>query len=207
MSEYWESKFKSGGTMWHFHPSDSAIKITALFKSKGFKQILIPGFGYGRNAKTFIEKGFNVTGIEISGSAIALARENGISCDIHHGSVTAMPFDSKIYDGIFCYALIHLLNSKERKSFLSSCFSQLAPGGSMIFIVTSVKNSLYGSGKYLSKDRYQIPDGLKVFFYDEESILKEFGPYGLESFEEMEEPVKFIEGLEPLRMFSVTCKK
>ena len=33
------------------------------------KDILIPGVGYGRNAKVFIDNGINVTGIEISKTA------------------------------------------------------------------------------------------------------------------------------------------
>jgi SAM-dependent methyltransferase len=207
MNEYWESKFRAGGLMWDLSPSHSAFRAAELFRANRFKKVLIPGFGYGRNGKLFIENGFDVTGIEISESAISLARSVDINCEIHHGSVTDMPFDCKIYDGIFCYALIHLLNTTERKAFLNSCFSQLAQDGLMIFIFTSVKNSLYGSGKFLSKDRYRIPDGLKVFFYDEESIVKEFGPFGLTTYEEIEEPVKFIKGYDPLKMFSVTCKK
>ena len=66
MIEFWESKFKNEGAMWKFEPSDSAMLAMELFKSNKFKSILIPGIGYGRNAKLFCENGFNVTGIEIS---------------------------------------------------------------------------------------------------------------------------------------------
>ena len=66
MREYWEIKYKDGGLMWDFLPSDSAIKTLDIFKSNKLNQILIPGFGYGRNARVFIENGFDVTGIEIS---------------------------------------------------------------------------------------------------------------------------------------------
>ena len=86
-----------------------------FFLEKKVKDIFIPGIGYGRNAKVFIDNGINVTGIEISKTAINLARQN----NIYHGSVTEMPFDNKLYDGIFCYALIHLLNSNERKKFIA----------------------------------------------------------------------------------------
>jgi SAM-dependent methyltransferase len=207
MEEYWESKFRTEGALWDFFPSDSANRTAELFRGNKFKQVLIPGFGYGRNGRLFSESGFDVTGIEISGTAIELARSNGINCEIHHGSVTSMPFDTKFFDGIFCYALIHLLNSKERKAFLNSCFSQLEQNGIMIFVVTSVRNSMYGSGKYLSKDRFRIPDGLSVFFYNEESIVREFSPYGLSSYEEIDEPVKFMKGQPPLKMYYITCTK
>jgi len=58
------------------------------------KNILIPGFGYGRNAQVFRANGMAVTGIEISGSAIEIARKHyGNNMTIYQGSVTDMPFD------------------------------------------------------------------------------------------------------------------
>jgi SAM-dependent methyltransferase len=207
MREYWETKFKDGGLMWDFQPSDSAIRTLDIFKSSKINQILIPGFGYGRNAGIFIENGFDVTGIEISKSAIELARSNGINCIIHHGSVTSMPFDEKRYDGIFCYALIHLLNKKERQAFLRSCFNQLKDNGLMIFVVTSTRTSMFEMGRKLSKNRYKISNGLNVFFYDAVSISEEFSQYGLIDYEEIEEPIKFMTGQPPIQLIYVTCKK
>jgi len=54
----------------------------------GIGRLMIPGIGYGRNAKVFIDNGINVTGIEISKTAIDLARQNGLDSSIYHGSVT-----------------------------------------------------------------------------------------------------------------------
>ena len=103
MREYWESKFKTEGPMWDFFPADSAIQAVNLFKLNNLRDILIPGFGYGRNGELFIENDFDVTGIEISKSAIDIAKANNINCMIHHGSVTDMPFDKKVFDGLVCY--------------------------------------------------------------------------------------------------------
>jgi hypothetical protein len=207
MYEYWESRFRNEGAMWKTEPADSALSALALFKKEKINKILIPGFGYGRNGGLFTSHGFDVTGIEISQSAIDLARKNEISCRIHHGSVTSMPFDHDIYEGIYCYALIHLLNSNERKEFLYSCFNQLAANGIMIFITTSKLTPLFGKGRFISTDRYQIAKGLRVFFYDQESIAREFSGYGLIESKIIEEPVKFMEGEEPLQLISVICRK
>lgn len=104
--------------MWGFEPTDSAIVTKDFFLEKSVRYILVPGIGYGRNAKVFIDNGINVTGIEISKTTIDLARKNGIDSSIFQGSVTDKPFDNKLYDGIFCYALIHLLNDREREKFI-----------------------------------------------------------------------------------------
>ena len=207
MIEFWESKFKNEGAMWKFEPSDSAILALNLFKSLKFKSIFIPGIGYGRNARIFIENGFKVTGIEISKSAIDLAKKNGINCRIHHGSVTSMPFDNQQYDSVFCYALIHLLNKPERKAFLRSCFNQLRPEGLMMFTVATKETGMYGDGKYLSRNRFEVAKGLRVYFYDSESILREFTNFGLIDYREIEEPLKFMDGQNPIKLALVTCKK
>ena len=204
---YWESRFKNEGTLWKFEPSDSAVIALDLFMANGINNILIPGFGYGRNAKLFYKNGFLITGIEISKSAIDLAKSNGLDCKVHHGSVTSMPFDETVYDGIYCYALIHLLNQSERKKFLSSCYNQLKTGGIMIFVVASKQMSMYGSGKLISQDRYEISKGLKVYFYDHESVVKEFSEFGLVECNNIAEPVKFMDGQEPMKLIFVMCKK
>jgi SAM-dependent methyltransferase len=207
MTEYWESRFKNEGAMWKFEPSDSAILAMELFKSNNFKSILIPGIGYGRNARLFCENSFDVTGIEISKSAIDLAKKNGSNCKIHHGSVTSMPFDNLQFDAVFCYALIHVLNKPERKAFLRACYNQLKPEGLMIFVAASKETGMYGTGKYISKDRFEISKGLKVFFYDDDSALKEFSDFGLIECKDIEEPVKFMEGKYPIKLKLLICKK
>lgn len=66
----------------------------SVISEKQRKKILIPGFGYGRNAKTFIDNGCDVTGIEISKTAIDLAKEHlKGNYKLYHGSVADMPFD------------------------------------------------------------------------------------------------------------------
>ena len=208
MLKYWESSFREMQTLWGFEPSDSAILSKDFFLENNAKEILIPGIGYGRNAKIFNDNGLNVTGIEISKAAIDLAKsKNRLDIKIHYGSVTEMPFDKKIYDGIFCYALIHLLNFQERRKFLKDCFNQLKSNGYMIFIVVSKKATMYGNGKKLSKDRFEIMKGLKVFFYDYDSVNREFEKYGLMEFSEIEEPIKHLDNEPPLKCILVKCKK
>jgi hypothetical protein len=207
MIDYWESRFKKEGAMWQFEPSDSAIKALGLFKNENISSILIPGFGYGRNAGLFLVNEIKVTGIEISASAIEIARTKGINCIIHQGSVTSMPFDKEIYDGIFCYALLHLLNTTERRKLLTCCYSQLINNGLMVFVVASMENSLYGCGKYLSRNRYEIARGLKVYFYDSASIISEFADFGIVESSDIDEPVKFMEGEAPVKLKFVICRK
>ncbi|WP_066303766.1 bifunctional 2-polyprenyl-6-hydroxyphenol methylase/3-demethylubiquinol 3-O-methyltransferase UbiG [Bacillus sp. FJAT-29814] len=205
--EFWESSFIEKQTMWGIQPTDSAIIAKDFFLEKNAKDILIPGIGYGRNAKVFIDNGIKVTGIEISKTAIELARQNGIDIPIFHGSVTDMPFEDKLYDGIFSHALLHLLNSSEREKFIKDSYYQLKPGGYMIFTTVSKKAPMYAKGKQLDQDYFETPDGVKMFFYDTDSIKQEFGNYGLIEVSEIDEPNKNMKNKPSINFLIIKCKK
>ncbi len=190
--EFWESNFIRKQEMWGINPAKSALITKDLFREKSVKNVLIPGIGYGRNAQIFKENGMSVTGIEISETAIRLLRKNyGMDMIVYHGSVTDMPFDQNQFDGIFCYALIHLLDTEERKKLIRDCYSQLTNGGTMVFTVISKKAPTYGTGIPIGKDRFEQFGGVNMFFYDEDSIREEFGEFGLTEIREVEENFPF----------------
>ena len=188
MSEFWEDAFQEKKLMWGAVPTGSAIQAAGIFEQMGFRKVLIPGYGYGRNARPFYEKGFEVTGIEISSTAISLARELfGPTIRVFHGSVDDMPFDQDVYDGIYCHALIHLLDSSQRKKLISACYHQLRRDGMMCFTAITKDASTYGAGEKLGRDRFRSKDGVDLYFYDIDSIHDEFKYFGLIEAEIIEE--------------------
>tara|TARA_A100000171_G_C2072202_1_gene115285 strand:- start:139 stop:741 length:603 start_codon:yes stop_codon:yes gene_type:complete len=199
MTEFWETAFNDKQEMWGMNPAKSVELTKNFFEEKSVKNILIPGIGYGRNAQSFIENGINVSGIEISKTAIELAKKHyGNRMTIFHGSVTKMPFDDKKYDGIFCYALIHLLNSEERRKLIQDCYNQLTENGFMVFTSITKEAPNFGKGKLIEKDRYEFHEGAKIFYYDQESVKAEFNDFGLFEISEVNEN-------QP--MYLIKCKK
>lgn len=180
MKEFWEEAFKGKQEIWGLEPAKSAVLTKDIFVKHKIKNVLIPGIGYGRNAQIFIDSGMSVTGIEISQTAIDLAQKHfGSNLTIFHGSVTEMPFDNKSYDGIFCYGLIYLLSQDERKKLIQDCFNQLSDNGYMVFTAITKDALTYGQGTQISVDRFEMFGGVKIFFYDLETIEEEFGNSGL----------------------------
>lgn len=198
-TEFWEEAFKDKQEMWGLGSTQSALLAAAMFGDKGLKKVLIPGIGYGRNAQAFLRKGMDVTGIEISKTAIELAEKHyGATMKIYHGSVMDMPFDNDRYDGIFSYALIHLFDENERMKLIRNCYEQLSDNGYMVFAAISKKAQSYGQGTFISKDRYEQFGGVKIFFYDEASVQKEFGNSGL---------IEITEVAESHPMYLIKCFK
>ena len=199
MPEFWEESFKVNREMWGFEPAKSTLLINDFFVEQKVKNVLIPIIGYGRNAQLFRENGMQVTGIEISKTAIDLAhkhfREDLL---IHHGSATEMPFDENLYDGIYCYALLHLLDKNEREKLIQDCYDQLAENGFMVFATVSKKAPMFGQGIPISKDRFEVFGSVKMYFYDRESIEKDFANAGLFAIEEVDDIYPF---------YLIKCKK
>ncbi|MGR3810298.1 class I SAM-dependent methyltransferase [Jiulongibacter sp. NS-SX5] len=198
MSEFWENHFKAKKEMWGQKAAHSA-ELAFDILDQNAKTLLIPGIGYGRNARVFVENGFEVTGIEISETAIALAKERFDNrLKIFHGSVSDMPYDKNTYDAIYCHAVIHLLDSNERIQLLQNCYRQLRNGGLMIFTAISQSAQQFGKGLEVSENRYETHAGAPIFYYSEEHIRKEFSPFGLTEYSEIQED-------QP--MFFVICRK
>ncbi|SKB35134.1 class I SAM-dependent methyltransferase [Daejeonella lutea] len=206
--EFWESAFAEKQAMWGLEPAKSALIAKDLFKKQNAKTVLVPGIGYGRNAEEFTKAGMRVTGIEISVTAIELLREfYGRDMTVYQGSVSEMPFDKVKYDGIFCYALIHLLGEDARHKLIRDCYDQLVSGGLMIFTVIPKTAPTYGKGKKISEDRYELVKGAPLYFYDKASVEAEFGEFGLLDIQEIsEKPPKHSE-YEDFPFFVVICRK
>ena len=189
MPEFWETAFTSMQLAWGLEPTVSARRAAESFARVNGKRVLIPGIGYGRNAKPFLERGMAVSGIEISATAIELARSQlGLDIPIVHGSVSDMPFDEQRYDGVFCFGLLYLLDAAGRSKLIADCARHLVPGGELVFTLISKKAPMYGQGPRLGDDWYERLPGLPMYFYDADSVRRDFGGFGLREVVELEEP-------------------
>jgi hypothetical protein len=68
----------------------------------------------------------------------------------------------------------------------------------MVFTVISKDAPTYRQGKFISEDRYEIFDGVNMYFYDRESINAEFSKAGLIQITEITENYPF---------FLIKCRK
>ena len=216
---FWEASFVEKKEMWGEKAALSTNLALELLTAKwggvfNDKRILVPGAGYGRNAKVFVEAGATVAGVEISRSAIDLACANygavlveptptaivnpPFPFVLYHASATEMrPLFSTggtslfQFDAIFCYALVHLLNAADRQRVIADSFDALVPGGVMVFTVVTKNAPNYGQGTQVGTDCFEMYGGVRIFFYDEESVRREFAPFGLVEVREVAETLPF----------------
>jgi SAM-dependent methyltransferase len=174
MSLFWEDRYRVEGKIWGDTPSRTAVYACELFRRAHVNSVLIPGSGYGRNARFFYEQGVSVTGIEISPEAVRLARQDNPDIQYHLGSVLDMPFGDKVFDGIYCFNVLHLLMKSERVLFLKKCISQLRKGGVIFFVVFSDREPSYGKGLRVEENTFESKPGRPVHYYSDEDLRAEF---------------------------------
>lgn len=173
MEMYWSERYKNEGRIWGRTPSSTAIYAEKIFKSRRAGSILVPGAGYGRNAEFFSQKGYTVTGVEISAEALRLTPEV-TSVQYLIGSVIEEPLGLFRYDAVYCFNVLHLFFAEERRTFLKKCFDTLHDGGVAFFTVFSEQESQYGKGIRLEENTYESKPGRPVHFFTESDLVKSF---------------------------------
>ncbi|HXX55398.1 MAG TPA: class I SAM-dependent methyltransferase [Methanoregula sp.] len=174
MESFWEERYRAEGKIWGDAPSPTALHAIRLFQKAGFRRVLVPGSGYGRNAAAFARAGFDVTGVEYSGTAVRIARGTSPSIRYCHGSVLdPLPADQP-YDGIYCFNVLHLFRAGDRDRFLRNCREVTRTGGGMFFVVFSEQDKSFGQGRETEKDTFESRPGREVHYFTRDGLLAAF---------------------------------
>lgn len=171
---YWDKRFLDEGKIWGTEHSNSAKYALELFKKYDLHKILVPGAGYGRNTKLFSDTNLDVVGIEISLSAINIARSFDPKTKFIQGSVLEMPLDDDIYDGIYCHNVLHLLLRDDRISFLKKCSKQLRFNGYLFFVVFSNKEGSFGKGKLIEENTFESKPWRPTHYFTKSDLIEQF---------------------------------
>lgn len=113
--------------------------LPRLIDFNGYKgqRVLDVGCGAGTDLVRFARGGALVTGVDISPSAIALARRNfdlqGLTADLREADGEHLPFPDGIFDLVFAHGVVQYTTNG--RALVQECRRVLKPGGSAIFQV------------------------------------------------------------------------
>ena len=138
------------------------------------------GCGLGNYTRYLAGRGFDVTGVDISPTAVAYAGEQagkkGVACRFIAADVLG---DLKDVDGTFGFAfdweLLHHLFPEQRKQYVENVLRKLAPGGRYLSLCFSEQDPQFGgpgAGKYRTTRL-----GTVLYFSSEEELRGLFEPY------------------------------
>jgi ubiquinone/menaquinone biosynthesis C-methylase UbiE len=90
--------------------------------------ILDAGCAAGRDCKLFWDRGFKVTGVDVSEGLI----------DVAHSNFLELPFEDKSFEAVWAHqSLLHLETPKDVQKALSEFHRILKPGGVLLTLVKS----------------------------------------------------------------------
>jgi 2-polyprenyl-3-methyl-5-hydroxy-6-metoxy-1,4-benzoquinol methylase len=151
------------------------------------------GCGTGNYAIYLAEKGFDVTGVDFSSSAIELARnrasQKGLDCTFIVANILSNVEEvSPPFDFVYDWELLHHIYPADRETYLGNVHRLLRPGGSYLSVFFSEENDHFGgSGKYRT-----TPLGTILYLSSEEEMRMLYRPlFKIEALETIEIKGKF----------------
>ena len=125
--------FFSDLDQYHFEKLHHLLRLVNFEAWRG-KQVLEVGCGAGTDLARFARGGAIVTGVDLSASAIALARKNfeqqGLQADFHEADGEHLPFADNTFDLVYAHGVVQYTPDGAR--LIDECRRVLKPGGDAI---------------------------------------------------------------------------
>ena len=158
-------------------PPAALVRLVESREVKPCKTVDL-GCGTGNYAIYLANRGFDVTGIDISPAAITIAEQNAktksIKCNFLVADVLGnlQQFD-QAFDFALDWALLHHIFPQCRTKYVENLCRILKPGAKCLSVCFSEKDPQFGgSGKYR-----KTPLGTILYFSSEDELSDLFNPY------------------------------
>jgi len=163
---------------WNYEtPPDSLVDLVNRGVIKPCKAVDF-GCGIGSYAIYFATEGFDVTGIDISPSAISLAKkraiEKGMKCNFIVADITGKleEFEDK-FDFAYDWELLHHIFPEKRKQYVENVYKFLKLKAKYLSVCFSDKDPCFGG----QKKYRETPLGTILYFSSKEELKALFKPY------------------------------
>ena len=121
---------------YHFEKLHHLPRLIDFSAYRG-RRVLDVGCGAGTDLARFAKGGAIVTGVDISSSAIALAKQNfaqqGLQGDLREADGEHLPFDDNTFDFVFAHGVVQY--TAHDQALVDECRRVLKPGGAAMFQV------------------------------------------------------------------------
>ncbi len=188
VSTFWETRYAAEGAIWGHEPSQTVERAHALYQQHRVQSLLFPGSGYGRNTRFFAEHGYDVTGIEVSETALALAQARDSGSRYVHASVLDDVLNDETFDGIYCFNVLHLFLAADRRDLISRCRRWLRPGGLAFFVVFSEEEETYGKGAAVEQNTFETRPGRPAHYFTNADLRAHFSDFSILETSLVEDP-------------------
>jgi SAM-dependent methyltransferase len=177
VTDAWEEDYSRRGLLWGGVTHDLPLLPPG-------SRVLELGCGNGKTLLTMIQRGWDVTALDISPRAVALSRERCRSSsdgDFIIADSSVLPFKNTTFDAVFAVHLMGHLPEPDRKRVPYGLFPTLRPGGIIFFSDFSTEDFRYGSGCELEPATFRRGTGIITHYFSRQEVLDLFSPFTLVS--------------------------
>jgi SAM-dependent methyltransferase len=136
MSSPWEELYLKGETPWEKGaPSPGLVDFLAAEPVRG--RVLVPGCGFGHDARALAATAEEVIGLDLAPSAIAGARRHPtVGCERYlEGDFFALPAElSGAFDWVFEHTCFCAIQPAQRPAYVEAAAGALRPGGRLLAV-------------------------------------------------------------------------
>jgi SAM-dependent methyltransferase len=156
---------------WIDKPSIFAEQVIEYLPKQG--KLLDLGAGQGQDSRFFAEHYYAVTSTDIEQSALELAKtkvRDRMKSQIDFQIVDLskpLPFEDSLFDVVYAHLSLHYFDYQTTIQLLQEVNRVLIVGGVFAFLVNSVHDPEYNTGKQLEPDYFQIDKTAKRYFSDD----------------------------------------
>lgn len=216
----WNVRFLEDKRWEDREPDQPIIDIINKYESELGKKVLDLGCGNGRHLIPLVERGFEVTGLDISEEGLKQAKkrlkQKNLSARLIKGSTTELPFEENNFDSVISVGVLHhgdwnMINESFRETA-----RVLKPEGKFILMVRSKKDQPEGEEiKFSDKGRTSIHKGSRYkedvlqHYFSIQELEELANEYGFDFLEEPDEQKKKVtkKGRERWRTYMVMKKR
>ena len=193
---HWDRIYQEREDFFGAEPSDFGLRAAQVFGEAHAHAVLELGCGQGRDTLLFLQRGFAVTALDYSKSAIQqLARRAetlGLAGQLRsrtHDMRQPLPFRDGAFDACYSHMLFTMeLTEEELRQAFGEVLRVLRPDGLNVYSVRNDHDPHFGKGTHRGEDMWQNPMGFVVHFFTEEKVRRLAKGYELLRVGEFEDP-------------------
>jgi SAM-dependent methyltransferase len=181
-SKVWEDIYSQGKSVL-IYPNESMVRLSyGLLNPESHKRVLDYGFGTAANLIHLARRGFSMTGLEVSASALEIAEKRcateNINANLRLFSGSEIPFEAHTFDAVIAWQVLYYNSWTSFYAAMDEIGRVLRPGGIFIGTLAGVgdvshrMSKLVGDCEYISGVPGQ--EGAHLLIVDEEDLPRCF---------------------------------
>jgi SAM-dependent methyltransferase len=178
----WENLYSQGKSLLNY-PNSFLVSLSYhLLELQKHRRVLDFGFGSGANLVFLVHRGFEVSGVEVSKSAVEMVRQKllaeNLEADLRTIHNRVIPFDDNSFDAVIAWQVLCYNTWETLKKAIEEIDRVLKPGGLFLGTMAApgdashVRSKLLGDSLYESQISGQ--EGAIILIVGEEELSRCF---------------------------------